>query len=385
MEAGHETFTFGRFFPLDSESRKPSRQRVASLDGLRAFSLLTVLSIHIQQRTALLSIPLPLADGVAMFFSLSGFLIGAMLLREWSATGSVRVGRFYARRAARLLPPLFVYLAAAAALCAQGRRPVPWRDLGGAGLLLTGWLPGEASPFTQHLWSLAVEAHFYLLAPLLLLASLRLGGRRAAVLLSSALVALSPAVRMLAAWAHLPLLEHRQSVLLPGRLDSLFAGVLLALAFGTPAWERLWRRWGRFAWLAPVFLALISPALRIRFGNAYTFTAGYTLEALAGAATIGWLLHAPESLLSRVLGWRPLAFFGAASYSAYLYQSPIIHFWPAGAGGSHPLLLLLLSMAVGLAAYGLVEVPVEALRQRGVLRMRWRRQLNARLGEGAAL
>ncbi len=370
---------------MSKEADKQPQQRVAPLDGLRALALMTGLIIHLQQRSPLVSVPLPLADGVAMFFVLSGFLIGAMLLREWHGTGSVRLGRFYARRLTRLLPPLLVYLAVVAAVCAQTHHPVPWRELGGASVFLTGLVPRNPSIFTGHLWSLAVEAQFYLVCPLLLLSFLHWGGRRAAASLCAGLIAACPLVRVFSAWAHVPLLEHRQNILLPARMDSLFAGVLLALVIGTPAWERLRRRWGGLAWLAPVFLILFSPTLRNLCGNAYTFTLGYTLEALAGAVTVSLLLHAPHNRLVRALGWRPLAWIGAASYSGYLYQSAIIRFWPDRAGGRHPLFLFLLAILVGVAAYGLVEVPVEALRRRGARRLRWRQQMNARLSEGAAL
>src|SRR4051812_38898244 len=96
----------------------PTRRlgRVPALDGIRGIAILLVLVSH---TAALTGRPLfgsrtleRIADGgylgVDIFFVLSGFLITALLLSEEDRHGSVRFWMFYARRALRLFPALFL-------------------------------------------------------------------------------------------------------------------------------------------------------------------------------------------------------------------------------------------------------------------------------------
>ncbi|MBV8951543.1 MAG: acyltransferase, partial [Actinobacteria bacterium] len=87
----------------------------AGLEGLRAVAVGLVLGVHLGEFVV------PSTDhwllpggliGVDVFFVLSGFLIGAILLDELYQRGSIRVGRFYARRLLRLAPALFLLLGA---------------------------------------------------------------------------------------------------------------------------------------------------------------------------------------------------------------------------------------------------------------------------------
>jgi peptidoglycan/LPS O-acetylase OafA/YrhL len=116
--------------------------------------------------------------GVDVFFVLSGFLITSLLAVEWVSTGTVRVGRFYVRRARRLLPALITMLLTVvfvtAAVAPSELRRLRG-DVAGALTYSTNWTQivwhrsySAAGPTSlpQHLWSLAVEEQFYLLWPL---------------------------------------------------------------------------------------------------------------------------------------------------------------------------------------------------------------------------
>ena len=81
-----------------------------ALNGLRALAVLAVMAYHLQLGWASGGYL-----GVDLFFVLSGFLITTLLLEEWARTGALRLGRFWGRRARRLLPALFVLVAALAA------------------------------------------------------------------------------------------------------------------------------------------------------------------------------------------------------------------------------------------------------------------------------
>ena len=338
--------------------------RIRSLDGIRAFAILTVILTHLQQRFLLLPFAIPASDGVELFFVLSGFLITGMLLREQDRDGRIGLARFYTRRFVRIVPPLLVYLAAIAIMYVLMHRRVPWPDIAGASLFISNLWPHTAAYPTEHLWSLAVEEQFYLLWPPLLIGCLHYGGRRLLGRVSVLVIVLSPLFRIGLGLMHSPYLAHRQGILLPGRMDSLFAGCLLAVWIGSAGFERSYLRVKRFWWVAPVFFLFVSPLLRTALGNVYTFTIGYTLESLVAAYFMVWVIRSPESRTSRALSFRPIAFLGVTSYSTYLYQSPILHNWPHFAGRGNPALALAAALLAGVASFYLVETPMFWLRSR---------------------
>src|ERR1700677_3137013 len=86
---------------------RPTMGHIRGLDGIRALSVLAIIAFH----TGLNSVPGGFY-GVDAFFVLSGYLITTLLITEWSATGTIRLRRFWAGRARRLLPALFLLVAA---------------------------------------------------------------------------------------------------------------------------------------------------------------------------------------------------------------------------------------------------------------------------------
>jgi len=170
---------------MADQGRGPRFHHVAGLDGIRAFAVLAVIAFH----SGFSWIPGGYY-GVDAFFVLSGFLITSLLVTEWRGTGTVGLGRFWARRARRLLPALFVLLFAIGLVVAV------WPSVLNTTHLLAGatattfyaanwyFVAGHANYFTAlsqpspllHTWSLAIEEQFYLVWPLVVLAVLR--GRR---------------------------------------------------------------------------------------------------------------------------------------------------------------------------------------------------------------
>jgi len=157
-----------------------------ALDGLRGIAVLAVLAYHAS---------LPPARGgflgVDLFFVLSGYLITAILVAEWVATGGIDLRRFWARRARRLLPALLLVLAAVAVYAALVADPAEQARLRADGLATLAYVANwqqvlaQVSYFEQftqpsllkHAWSLGIEEQFYLVWPLLLLGALALLAR----------------------------------------------------------------------------------------------------------------------------------------------------------------------------------------------------------------
>ncbi len=151
------------------------RDYLPTLDGWRAIAIALVLFTHVRLPGGALQQISPYgAMGVHLFFAISGFLITNRLLEDRSGLRA-----FYVRRAFRILPAAFLYLAVLFALGFVGG----WIPLNAGQLWASAFfyrnyyvLPADQGWYTGHYWSLSVEEHFYLLWPALLL---WLGTRRA--------------------------------------------------------------------------------------------------------------------------------------------------------------------------------------------------------------
>ncbi|SFD33994.1 acyltransferase family protein [Streptomyces aidingensis] len=351
------------------------------IQGLRAVAVSLVVLSHCQ-------VP-HLAGGyigVDVFFVISGFLITSLMLREWSREGRISLGRFYARRALRLLPAatLVVIATLAGAWLFLGRlRFADYaEDAVASAWYLVNFRLAEAgtdyfnadvppSPF-QHFWSLAVEEQFYLVWPVLLIAALRLFRRR--VLLTVPLLVLAAASFALnlhltgtsPSWAYFGS---------PGRIWELAAGALLALAahrldaLPRPAAAAL-----SWAGLAAIGYAAVAFDESTRFPGHHAL-----IPVLGSAAVLAGGAAGARYGARAVLSLRPAVWIGGLSYAWYLWHWPLILIVPAAVGGGAEDGLLRLPAALGGIVLAwltlrLVEDPV-----------RFHRGLRARAGRGLSL
>ena len=150
------------------------RTRRPALDGLRALAALGVVVHHAWQYSghpAPWNLWLQLSLGVALFFCLSGFLVYG----PWARGRPPRLGRFYALRAARVLPLYYLTLAASVALLygtGHWRYVDDWRLLGFA-VLAQNYVPSLAGHLNPPTWTLAIEVTFYAVVPLIALLARR--------------------------------------------------------------------------------------------------------------------------------------------------------------------------------------------------------------------
>ena len=300
--------------------------------------------------------------GVDIFFALSGLLITALLLRE-SQAGPISLRNFYTRRAFRILPPLFVYLAVAVAL----RRIHPGWELLSSVLLFRNYLPTELGGHASgHLWSLSIEEHFYLLWPALLtFVAIRKGPRFVAYLaIGAGLWRIADVENHITTNLFGDLPPHFRTDL---RLDALLWGCFAAFLLhdtATKEWlrERAGKAW--FAGLATAALACII---------LYSYLAGLWLPMLLPMLLVLTLLH-PDWAVSRFLDLAPVRFVGRISYSLYLWQQLfLVPGWmPGGSAATQFPLNLGLSFGAAVLSYFIVEQPCIALGRR----------LTQRLGRG---
>ncbi|GGH91311.1 acyltransferase family protein [Arthrobacter liuii] len=309
--------------------------RKHALDGLRTIAVAGVFFFH----TATESMPGG-SIGVDVFFTLSGFVITLLIMKERIATGRLHLGIFYAKRLARLWPGL---LALCAVIVAVGLF-FPASGWGGqAGFVLPAAayvmnlahfgmfgdsIAGETLGPT---WTLAVEEQFYLVWPLLLLVMLRFWKVRTAAFATVALAAAFVLNRFLLVTAGEPLDRIYNGP--DTRADELLIGCALALLFtAVRQGSRLHNalvsvaRWG--APLAGIALAvalflLKEPDTPGAWFNTF-WTAGPTALALLAAVLIGSLVLQPAGFLSRILSHPWLARPGRdLSYGMYLWHLPV--------------------------------------------------------------
>jgi peptidoglycan/LPS O-acetylase OafA/YrhL len=251
--------------------------RLASLDLLRAVAIALVLGRHalFLMNWDLGRLPSgwrPIFEpwyrggwiGVDLFFVLSGFLVAGLLFRDHRETGRLAVGRFLVRRAFKIYPNYYAMLAfTAVVVSATVPGPFPIGPFVREALFVQNYLPAV----WDHTWSLAVEEHFYLLLPLVLVALRAARPTNAdpfrpliAVYVIIALGAL--AWRSILAW-RLPSFRHylHADFLIPThlRIDSLMLGAVLAYGYHyhREAWDR--RVAGRARLLIVAGIALLVP------------------------------------------------------------------------------------------------------------------------------
>lgn len=295
----------------------------ADIDGLRAVAVLAVVFHH-----AGLGGFSGGFVGVDVFFVITGYLI-TNILHEEMRQGRFSLLSFYERRARRLLPALFLVLAASLIAGWIWLSPVDFEALARSAaaslaFLSNVWFWHNSGGYFDaandslpllHTWTLALEEQFYIIFPLFLLVLVRRGQP---VMLGCTL-ALVAASLMLSAWAT-PRLPQASFYLLPTRLWELGFGAVLALGFAPQTGPRWVRESAGFAGLAAIILAV---AL---YNGETVFPGLAALAPVLGAAALIWAGGAGGSLIGRLLSWKPFVMVGLVSYSLYLWHWPVMAF-----------------------------------------------------------
>jgi peptidoglycan/LPS O-acetylase OafA/YrhL len=315
--------------------------------------------------------------GVDLFFVLSGFLITSLLLAEGGTTGRIGLGRFWARRARRLLPALAAVLLGVAL---YGLLLAPASELAqirGDALATVGYVANwravlatqdyfalfRAPSPLQHTWSLAIEEQFYLVWPLVFVGLL--AWRRDAIRTSVLVTALAGAALSTVALA--ALYDPTDPARAYYGTDTRAAGVLLGaalaavLARGAVVRSRAARRALEVAGLVAALVLLVAWT-RLDGDARLLYRGGFLVTQLAAVAVIAAVMQPAPGLLGRVLAWRPLCALGLVSYGVYLWHWPVDVVLDATRTGLDGWLLFGVQCAVTLAiatvSYRFLELPI---------------------------
>jgi peptidoglycan/LPS O-acetylase OafA/YrhL len=373
------------------------RGKIPELDGVRGTACLMVLLAHCalgpilsglepsswQWQLGIRLLPFLLA-GVDLFFVLSGFLIGGILLDNREAPNFFRA--FWTRRVARIFPVAYLLvLSYGLALAVRAHFDLPQMDHFLLRNQISPWYYAlflQSIPIATHAggplwigitWSLAIEEQFYLLFPFLVYFL----SRRAVTLVALGAILIAPVVRAILTEQYDWFTAY---VMLPGRMDALMYGVLAAIILRSRAALAIATRWrllGDAVVLTVAFL-LYSNSFDIWFDGlrlqhsalaALVRTSKYSAVAVMFMVLILRVFLYGDGLYRRALRCRVLMGVGAISYACYMYhqsingllhgflfdQAPRIASW-----AEFGVALLAIAISVGLAvvSYFYFEMPI---------------------------
>jgi peptidoglycan/LPS O-acetylase OafA/YrhL len=315
---------------LPISSAHPARH-LAELDGIRGLAVMLVIYLHCIGRLDFLPAEIHdgvthlLVGGVDLFFVLSGFLIGGIVLDNRHSSNFFRV--FWARRAGRILPVYLVLLCSYAAVLALSPfvQAIWWQ----------GWILHEPlMPFWSYLtftqnyfmaaandtgalwigvtWSLAIEEQFYLVFPILVL----LLPRRVMVAIALVALIVSPIVR-----GYLQQYGNYAAYFpTPARWDSLMFGFLTACVGRNDTWLAFFTRFVRWCDVgAVVIIGVLLAGWLDKYNEIYIYTA---TDLLFGHMVLR-IYSGPNGLYRWLLRLPVLTFAGTISYAWYMYHQAI--------------------------------------------------------------
>lgn len=309
-----------------------SNRYIHSVDGLRAVAVIAVLLYHL----GIDWIPGGFL-GVDLFFVISGYVITGLILDSIARSGTLDLRAFYLSRIRRLVPALIAMVVFTTLFIGVYAPDTVRRFIADIPYVLTGsmnWALVSRQqdyfeaigrpPLLQHTWSLAVEAQFYLIWPLVLLFILRYFGKKN-IPFAALAIALASGVALFAYSIRIDTQESAISHVYFGtdtHSIGLFLGSALAVSWQPQNLSKeITKRAQDFVDFIGVigFLGLLSTFLFINESDPTLYRIAFPLSALFGCATLISVVH-PASRFAPILSTRPLIWIGERSYGIYLWH-----------------------------------------------------------------
>jgi peptidoglycan/LPS O-acetylase OafA/YrhL len=309
-----------------------SNRYIQSVDGLRAVAVIAVLLYHL----GIDWIPGGFL-GVDLFFVISGYVITGLILDSIERSGGLDLRAFYLSRIRRLIPALIAMVVFTTIYIGVYAPETVRRFLNDLPYVFTGTMNWalvnrqqdyfEAigrPPLLQHTWSLAVEAQFYLIWPLVLLFVLRYFGKKNISFVALA-IALASGFALFIYSVQIDIRESAVSHVYFGtdtHSIGLFLGAALAVSWKPQNLTReISKRAQDFVDLIGVFglLGLLSAFLFINENDPTLYRVAFPLTAIFGCATLISVIH-PASRFAPILSTKPALWIGERSYGIYLWH-----------------------------------------------------------------
>lgn len=332
------------------------------LDGIRAYAAITVVLLHLQlfihwyyDGSPLYSL---IRHGVEIFFVLSGYLITHLLLLEKKRYGDIDLKRFWARRFLRIFPLFYLFIFSVILVSLFLETETSLNQIFISAAYAYNFIPrSDYSTLLGHTSTLAIEEHFYIIWPPVLILMLKKSASRGKILffLISFFIVLEVFNNHLLFQTEL---SSRYFVerWTPSAAVYLLTGCIGAVLTHTDVWQR----WNSSLGLSIILITLFVCGFFVEFwysGHPIILRDIRMIGILSG---ILWIVCNQNSIIVRILEWAPFSYLGKVSYGIYIWQGFYLATEPRRAVGqewplSDPWISLLLLCITVPISYHLYE------------------------------
>ena len=303
---------------------------IKSFDGIRAIAIVLVIlgygknTVNINGNISqyLSTILANSSLGVRLFFVLSGYLITLLLLKEIKQNKIINIKEFHQKRIIRIFPVFYVFIIVIGILNLITKWNINLGQFVAAATFTWNyqglWNSNGSSAghwFLGHLWTLALEAQFYFLWPLVL----GLLGITKSRKLSLFIVLILPFIRV-GSYFLFPSQRGLLGMMFHTAIDSIMVGCYMAIINNNCKYKKLISNLKMpTICILMLWLFLISPTLGY-FIRGFGISLGISIDAIASGLLIAWLHNNPMTIISNFLSNSVLTYIGKISYSLYLWQ-----------------------------------------------------------------
>jgi peptidoglycan/LPS O-acetylase OafA/YrhL len=340
---------------------------IPCFDGLRSLAIVLVILRHLE-----VSNIIPAGFGVTVFFFISGVLITRLLLAEQVQKGGVDLFNFYIRRFVRLAPPLIVMVGITSIVMVANGVYVPWQGVASSLLYFrnyyTWYLKATGQPLDTEIWeptwSLAVEEHFYLLFPLVLVF---FGSRPRIFITAMSAACVGSLVLRILAWFYWPEPDQYLYHATEMRLDGILTGCLLSYVAHYLPNASFWKYISSQSifW----FCVMCIPASMLYREAFYDGAIKYSVQQLLLIVIMYQMIFIDSHQWAKVIlenGF--LKYIGRLSYSLYLWHLPCYYavkaLLPAQPHSVQVIISIAAAFVVAAMSYHLLEMPLVSMRKK---------------------